>query len=89
LSDKKRQNEQQVEIKDETDKGRARDADRVTATQRERERSRPTHTFAGEGDRVSERFKVCVLLCFIKPILGNRYGPGVSSRASQGIRTHD
>jgi len=32
---------------------------------------------------------VCVLLCFIKPILGNRYGPGVSSRASQGIRTHD
>ena len=21
----------------------------------------------------------CVLLCFIKPILGNRYGPGVSS----------
>jgi len=26
----------------------------------------------------------CVLLCFIKPILGNRYGPGVSSRASQG-----
>ena len=22
---------------------------------------------------------VCVLLCFIKPILGNRYGPGVNS----------
>jgi len=22
---------------------------------------------------------VCVLLCFINPILGNRYGPGVSS----------
>jgi hypothetical protein len=21
----------------------------------------------------------CVLLCFIKPILGNRYGPGVIS----------
>jgi len=31
----------------------------------------------------------CVLLCFIKPILGNCYGPGVSSRANQGIRTHD
>lgn len=57
MSDKKRQNEQQVDIKDETDKGRARDADRVTS-QRERERSRPTRTFAGEGDRVSERFKV-------------------------------
>ena len=26
---------------------------------------------------------VCVLLCFIKAIVGNRYGPGVSSRASQ------
>ena len=25
-----------------------------------------------------------VLLCFIKPIFGNRYGHGVSSRASQG-----
>jgi len=24
---------------------------------------------------------VCLLLCFIKPILGNGYGPGVSSRA--------
>jgi len=23
--------------------------------------------------------RVCVLLCFIKPILGNRYGPGVPS----------
>jgi len=23
----------------------------------------------------------CVLLCFIKPILGNRYGAGVSSRS--------
>ena len=22
---------------------------------------------------------VCVLLCFVDPILGNRYGPGVSS----------
>jgi len=31
----------------------------------------------------------CVLLCFIKPILGNRYSPRVSSRASQGGRTHD
>jgi len=26
-----------------------------------------------------------VLLCFIKPILGNRYGPGVSSRASLSL----
>ena len=26
----------------------------------------------------------CVLLCFIKPILGIRYGSGVSSRASKG-----
>ena len=26
-----------------------------------------------------------VLLCFIKPISGNRYGPGVSSRASRGV----
>jgi len=25
---------------------------------------------------------VCVLLCVFKPILGNRYGHGVSSRAS-------
>ena len=25
------------------------------------------------------RSSVCVLLCFIKPILGNRYGPGVNS----------
>jgi len=43
--------------------------------------------------------QVCVLLCFIKPILGfvllNRYwgivmyGPGASSWASQGRRTHD
>jgi len=32
---------------------------------------------------------VFVLLCFTKPILGNRYGPGASSRASQGGRTHD
>ena len=31
----------------------------------------------------------CVLLCFIQPTLGNRYGPGSSSRASQGPRTHD
>ena len=23
--------------------------------------------------------KECVLLCFVKPILGNRYGPGVNS----------
>jgi len=33
--------------------------------------------------------RVCVLLCFIKPILGNHHGPGVSSRASQGGHTHD
>jgi len=26
----------------------------------------------------------CVLLCLIKPMLGNRYIPGVSARASQG-----
>jgi len=32
---------------------------------------------------------VCVLLCFIELILGNRYGPGVSSRESQGGRTDD
>jgi len=32
---------------------------------------------------------VCVLICFIKPILGNHYGAGVSSRASQRGRTHD
>jgi len=31
---------------------------------------------------------LCLLFCFIKPIMGNRYGPGVSS-ASQGGRTHD
>ena len=28
----------------------------------------------------------CVLLCFVKPILGNCYGPGVSSRTSQARR---
>jgi len=27
-------------------------------------------------------FPVCVLFCLIKPILGNRYGPRISSRAS-------
>ena len=35
---------------------------------------------------------VCVLLCFIQPILGDCYaGPGVqvSLRSSQGVRTHD
>jgi len=32
---------------------------------------------------------VCWLLYFIKPIMGNRHGPGVSSRANQGRRTHD
>jgi len=26
---------------------------------------------------ITYRCCVCVLLCFIKPILGNRYGPGV------------
>jgi len=39
---------------------------------------------AGERDTLSEavvslRTVVCVLLCFIIPILGNRYGPGVNS----------
>jgi len=28
---------------------------------------------------LSKKGPVCVLLCFIKPILGNRYGPGVVS----------
>ena len=33
---------------------------------------------------------LCVLLCFIKPILGNRYGPGVSSSEPRArARTHD
>jgi len=32
---------------------------------------------------------VYVLLCFDKHILGNRYGPGVSPRASQWGHTHD
>jgi len=32
---------------------------------------------------------VRVLFCIIKLILGNRYGPGVSSRASQRVRTDD
>jgi len=31
---------------------------------------------------------VYVLLCFMKPILWNRYGPGVSSKAGQGAHTH-
>jgi len=30
-----------------------------------------------EGEE--EEREVCVLLCFITPILGNRYSPGVSS----------
>jgi len=57
------------------------------------------HTFRGldlvQPDRETgldpghRQREVCVLLCFIKPTLGNRYGPGVSSRASQGIRIHD
>ena len=29
------------------------------------------------GDIFTDAMRVCVLLCFIKPILGNRYGPGV------------
>ena len=32
---------------------------------------------------------VCVLLCFIEPILWNRYGPGVSSGWGQGAPTHE
>jgi len=37
------------------------------------------------------RISVLVLLssCFMKYISGSRYGPGVSSRASQGLHTHD
>jgi len=35
-------------------------------------------------DVYSDVKKQCVFLCYIKLILGNRYGPGVSSRASQG-----
>ena len=34
------------------------------------------------------RFK-CVLLYIIKPIFGNYYGPGASSRASQGRHTYN
>jgi len=32
---------------------------------------------------------LCVLLLFIKPILGNRFGPRASSEASRGARTND
>jgi len=35
------------------------------------------------------RARVCVLLCFVKPILGNRYGTGVSSRMSKGGRREE
>ena len=38
--------------------------------------------------RYSSSNLVCVLLCFIKPILGNRYGQGVSHR-DEGTPTHD
>jgi len=34
---------------------------------------------AARGGRNAEVQCVCVLLCFVDPILGNRYGPGVSS----------
>jgi len=46
------------------------------------QRSRPHMLSLG---RWLHRLTVCVA-CFIKPILGNRYGPDVSSRASQGSR---
>jgi len=31
----------------------------------------------GINERSGGFFTTCVLLCFIKPILGNRYGPGI------------
>ena len=31
------------------------------------------------NERPTHRHIVCLLLCFVNPILGNRYGPGVSS----------
>ena len=36
--------------------------------------STPYPTMGGTGG-----LHVCVLLCFVDPILGNRYGPGVST----------
>ena len=32
---------------------------------------------------------VCVLLCWIEPIFGNRYGPWVCSRRAKGAHIHD
>ena len=37
---------------------------------------------------VSFHCRLCVLLCFIQQVLGNRYGPGVSSR-KRGTQPHD
>jgi len=39
---------------------------------------------AAAGGSHPTEHPLCLLLCFIKPILGNRYGPGVSSQTSQG-----
>ena len=39
----------------------------------------PLHKLAGFAKGQASLHFECVLLCFINPILGNRYGPGVSS----------
>ena len=38
------------------------------------------------GSARTQRIFECVLLCFIKPILGNRYGPGVNPCGTWGGR---
>ena len=40
--------------------------------------TRPIAKFCELWTQYPGCFDVCVLLCFIKPILGNRYGPGVT-----------
>jgi len=39
----------------------------------------PDLLFSTPSTNLFRELQECVLLCFIKPILGNRYGPGVSS----------
>ena len=54
--------------------------------------TRPIAKFCELWTQYPGCFDVCVLLCFIKPILGNRYGPGVTwahQRRHTDVVTHD
>jgi len=51
----------------------------ITGSHDDQEILSPQWTECRCGGRVESPIEVCVLLCFIIPILGNRYGPGVNS----------